>query len=268
MRKLFFLFQVLLKCGLIFLIAFIWLRYFLHTLWLSCLLATVITIFVEITSYAFKRKNNNRMNLKLKEREDANNMFFSLISVNNGIDFFEKLARTRHNVVIRKKDYIIITNNEKEKVLLYPFLKLDALTPQDIVNIEKLAQKEKIVKIIISCYDYTNDCPIFIKNFEDAILLLNKDETYAFLFKEYQFFPEITAQYKKTSNLSIKDLIAYSFNRSRTKGYIFSAIILFITSFFVHINIYYCVISTILLLFALISYINPRYNKRINSEML
>ena len=64
------------------------------------------------------------MNLKLKEREDANNMFFSLISVNNGIDFFEKLARTRHNVVIRKKDYIIITNNEKEKVLLYPFLKL------------------------------------------------------------------------------------------------------------------------------------------------
>ena len=268
MKKLLLLFQVLLKCGLIFLIAFIWLRYFLHSLWLSFIIATALTIIVELASCLYMRKNKNKMNLKIKEREDAENMFFSLISVNNGIEFFEKLAQTRHSIVIRKKDYLIIKTNEKEKVLLYPFLKLDALTPQNIVNIKKISQKEQPDKIIISCYDYTKDCPIFIKNFNDSILLLNKDETYAFLFKEYQYFPEITMQYKKTSNLSLKDLIAYSFNRSRTKGYIFSAIILFITSFFVHINIYYCIIATILLLFALISYINPKYNKRINTELL
>lgn len=268
MKKLLFLFQILLKCGLIFLIAFIWLRYFLRSLWLSCVIAGALTLIIELASYLFKKSNKNKMNLKLKEREDADNMFFSLISLNNGIDFFEKLALTRHNIVTKRKDYIIITNNEKEKILLYPFLKLNILSPQDIVNIKKVAQKENILKIIICCYEYSKDCPLFIKNFDDTILLFNKDETYAYLFKEYQFFPEITTQYKKTSKLSLKDLIAYSFNRSRTKGYIFSAVILFITSFFVHVNIYYCIIATLLLLFALISYINPKYNKKISHELL
>lgn len=215
-----------------------------------------------------KRRNNNKLNLKIKEREDAENMFFSLISDNNGVDFFEKLAKTRHNFVLRKKDYIIVMNNEKERILLYPFLKLNALAPQDIINIYKISHREKCNKVIISCYDYAKECPIFIKNFESKLLLLNKDESYALLFKEYQFFPEITNQYKKTSNLSFKDLIAYSFNRSRTKGYVFSAIILFITSFFVHINIYYCSIATLLLLFALISYINPKYNKKVSRELI
>ena len=267
MKKILFLLQVILKCGLIFLIAFIWLRYFLHSLWLSSVIATAITLFIEICSFLIKQKNKDKLNLKLKEREDAENMFFSLISNNNGADFFEKLAKTRHNIVLRKKDYIIIMNNEKERILLYPFLKLDSLTPQDIVNINKISQRENSNKVIISCFDYTKECLIFIRNFEKTILLLNKDETYALLFKEYQFFPEISNQYKKTSNLSFRDLIAYSFNRSRTKGYFFSAIILFITSFFVHINIYYCSIATLLLLFALISYINPKYNKKVSNEL-
>ncbi len=268
MKKILFLFQFILKCSLIFLIAFIWLRFFLHKLWLSFTLALAITCLTELAIYIFKKKNNNKMNLKLKEREDAENMFFSLISMTNGIEFFENLAKTRHNNVLRKKDYLIVTNNEKERILLYPFLKLDALTPQDIVNIQKNSLKENIQKIIIACYDYTKDCPLFIKNFDNNILLLNKDESYALLFKEYQFFPEITNKYKKTSNLSLKDLIAYSFNRSRTKGYVFSAIILFITSFFVRVNVYYCVIATILLLFALVSYVNPKYNKKADCELL
>ena len=117
------------------------------------------------------------------------------------------------------------------------------------------------------CYEYDKNLLAFIKNFNQHIILIDRFECYS-LYKEYEFFPEITEIYKKEAKPTFKDLLSIAFNRSRTKGYLFSAIILFITSFFVKINLYYCIISSILLLFALISYINPKYNKKSIKEVI
>ncbi len=268
MKKIMFIFQIILKCSFVYLIAFVWSRYFFHSLWKSSVFSLLFTIAIEIFSYLIKKKKNNKMNLKIKEQDEAENMFFSLASSNNSLNFFEKLAKTRHNLVIKKKDYIIITNDEQSKIVLYPFITLNQLTPQDVVNIVKLSQKEHASKIIIPCYDYTKESQLFIKNFDFDITLLDKNETYALLYKEYQFFPEITAKYKKESKLSFKDLLAYAFNRSKTKGYILSAIIIFATSLFIKLTIFYCCMASILLLFALISYINPKYNKKVTTKLI
>lgn len=266
MKKFLFIFQILLKLLLVFLIAFVWLRFFLDSVWVSLALSLGITIAFEILHTTLKRKSKTRESLKIKEKETAENMFLSLSTQNSCIDFFEEMLKTRHNNIEKKKKYIIIKKEEK-KTILYPYVYLSPIKPENIIEILKDTKKENLDKITIICYDYDKDTLAFLKNFKEEIILLDRFESYS-LFKEYEFYPKITQKYKKDAKLTFKDLLSFAFNRSRTKGYLFSAIILFITSFFVPINLYYCIICSLLLLFALISYINPKYNKKQVKEVI
>lgn len=262
MKKLLFLLQIILKCSLIFFLAFIWLKYFINALWISIVSAVGITILIEIVSFILSKKRKNAKDLKLKEKEDAENIFLSLLTQTDYLSFFESLAKTRHKNVVKKKEYICIKNVEEDKkTILFPFIKMKLLGLDDISIIAKICNKEKANKAVIICYDYDKNCISFAKNFEFDTILLDRFETYISLYKEYDYYPQITNKYKKEAKLTFKDLIAYSFNKSKTRGYILSALILFLTSFFVNVNIYYCIACSILLLFALISYINPKFNK-------
>lgn len=192
-------------------------------------------------------------------------MFLSLTTDNKYMKFYEEMLRTRHSEISVKKNFLII--NKDEKIVLYPYLKLVSLKPENLIEILKETKSAKADKIRIICYEYDKDIVAFIKNFKEEIILIDRFESYS-LYKEYDFFPEITQEYKKEAKLTFKDLLGFAFNRSRTKGYLLSAIILFITSFFVKINLYYCIISSLLLIFALISYINPKYNSKKVKEII
>lgn len=265
MKKILYVLQILLKLMLVFSIAFIWLRFFLNSIWLILSISLTITILFEIAHRYFQRKNKSRENLKIKEKEDADNMFLSLAKDSKYMKFYEEMLKTRHSDVVANKDFLII--NKEEKVILFPYLKLEILKPLHLLEILNKTTKAKADKITILCYEYDKDTVAFIKNFSEKIVLVDRFESYS-LYKEYEFFPEITQEYKKEAKLTFKDLLGFAFNRSRTKGYLISSIILFITSFFVKINIYYCIISSLLLLFALISYINPKYNRKSVKELI
>ena len=265
MKKIYYFLQILLKLTLIFFLSFIWLRFFLDSLWLSAVIALSITILIECLHRLIKKHNKNKSSLKIKEKEDADNIFFSLLTDNKYMKFYEEMLKSRHNQVSVKKQYLLIKKNDIT-ILLFPYLKLKTLTADDLLDILK-SSKDKFDKIIILCHDYNKETEVFKKNFNKEILLLDKYETYT-LYKEYDYFPEITNEYKKEAKLTFKDMLSFAFNRSRSKGYILSAIFLFITSFFVQMNVYYCIISSLLLIMALISYINPKYNKKVSKEVI
>ncbi len=260
MKKILFIIQSLLKFSLIFFISFIWLRYLIKSLLLATAISFIISVAIEILLYFFKKKSNLKKELKFSEKEDAENMFLSLLTNTNYIDFYLNLVKSRHQSVLKKRDYIIIKHKDNTKVLLIPIIKIEMLTPNNIIEISKINKTEKADKIVVLCYDFDKHALSFSKNFDYEILILDRFDTYSHLYKEYDYFPEITIKYKKEAKLSFKELLAYSFNKSRTKGYIFASILLFITSFFIPLNIYYCIMASILLLFALISFINPKYN--------
>lgn len=267
MNKIFIVLQILIKCFLIFLIAFVWLRFVLDSMWLALILSFGITLIIELVSVFLKKKKGVKNYLKSKEKEDAENMFLSLIQDKNNLDFFYRLASSRHNHVSKNKNYIIIKHEQNQtKVALVPYLKIQSLTADDILEIVNFI-KIKVNKIVVVCNEYEKNLDSFIKNFAFEIVTLNKYETYENLYKEYDFFPEITIR-KKINKYTFKDLMAYSFNRSRAKGYIISALMLFILSFFVKISLYYCIVASLLLLFALISFTNQTYNKKIKNEIL
>ena len=193
-------------------------------------------------------------------------MFLSLLTDNNYMKFYEEMLKTRYNNISTKKHYILINKNQSTTIV-YPFLKIKKLSADDVLEIIKILNKEKYDRLTILCNEYDKETPVFLRNFNQDVMLLDKFESYS-LYKEYDFFPQITNEYKKEAKLTFKDLLSFAFNRTRSKGYVLSAIFLFITSFFVEMNIYYCVVSSILLILALVSYINPKYNKKIVKEVI
>lgn len=265
MRKLLFILQIFIKCSLIFLICFIWLRFILDSLWLAIILSFAITLTIELITVTFKRSKGIKNSLKAKEKEDAENMFYSLLHDKNKVDFFYNLAKSRHQNVSKNKSYVLLTHADESKVALVPFIKIQNISADAVLDI--FSSINKVDKIVIVCNDYDSNLTAFIKNLPCDIVLQNKYETYENLYKEYDFYPQIITPQKKVKH-SFKDFLSFSFNRTRAKGYIISAIMLFILSFFVQMSIYYCVIASLLLIFALISLTYKQNSKKIESDLL
>lgn len=256
MQKISFIFQVIFKISLIFLVVFIWVRYFVRSLVWAIVISAAVTIVIDIITRFISRKKQSAAALKKAEREEAENCFLSLSISSGRLDFFLKLAKLKHPA--EKKDgYILVSHSEGEKVMLVPFLSHRALSPDDIAIWVSTAQKLEAQKVVIACGSVAKESFSFAKNFDFEFTLLDQYETYQKLYKEYGLLPEITMKYKKEKALAFKDLVTYSLNRSRAKGYFISALILTISTIFVRATIYYCVVASLLVILALVSLYNP-----------
>ena len=266
MNKISFIFQFIFKFILIFLITFIWVRYFVDSLIWSVVISLAVTAIIDILTRFISRKKQRALTLKNQERTHAANCFLSLCLEKSPLNFFEKLAKSKHNAQ-KQKQYILITHDDGEKVVLYPHLSFNELSQDDVVKILMQTKSAHAQKIVILCADAQKQCFSFIKNFDCEILILDEYQTYQKLYKPYDIFPEIKAQYKKEKGLAFKDLVCYSLNKSRAKGYFISALILIFSSFFVSEAIYYCIVASLLIIFALISLYDP-FSRNANYKSL
>lgn len=268
MKKVLFILQNFLKIFLIFLAVFIWARYLIKNFWLAFLLTIVLTTVIDFVTRFIAKKISKKKSLKIQEKEEAEDLFLSIATQEKPLDFFLKLASYRHKNAVKKKNYILIDHGENGKVALYPFLSFLPLNSNDVAQIANTLQKEGCQKIVVTCGEIDKSAASFSKNFESEFLLMDKFQTYLTLYKEYNIFPEKTLKYKKDKKLALKELVAFSFNRARTKGYLLSAFFLFLSSLIIRPSIYYCIIASMLLIFALISFANPKYNLKTKSEVL
>jgi len=270
MRKISLILQEILKAILLFLFYYVWLRYFTRKFWLSIVLSIVLALATYFLFFFIRRRKNNKTGLKLKEKTDAENMFLSLACADSPIDFFIKLASKKHKNIERYKQYLTISYpDEKAKTILWFENSFDSLNTTKTLNIYNKIKKHKATKIVICCKE-TNDKNLhsFLSSFSEKFLILDAYQTYEKLYKYYDYFPEITRKYSTEKKVVFKDFLAYSFNKKRAKGYLFSALILILSSLFLRMTIYYCIFSSLLVVFALISQFNPYFNKQISDEIL
>jgi len=270
MRKINLILQEILKFVLLFLFFFVWTRYFLRKLWTAILISLLLTACLYAILFILKRKKQNKIGLKLKEKEEAENMFLSLSCESNPMDFFVKLASKKHKEIKKYKNYLVINHvNDGVKTLLWFDNSFYGLTIARFMEIYGKVKKEKATKIVICCKEIAEKQLItFSQNFDEKFLFLNEYDSYEKLYKFYDCYPEITRKYSKEKKMVFKDFIAYSFNKKRTKGYLFSAFILILSSLFIRTTIYYCIIASILVVFALVSQFNPYYNSNKEIEVI
>ncbi len=266
MKKILFILQIILKIFIIFFLVFIWTRYFIRSLWICLLISIVASGLIYLFLHFISNKKSTASSLKLKEKEDAENIFLSLATKGGSLDFFYHLAKKRYPSVEKKSKYILINNSEKTRSVIFPCLKFSAINNDDVIKIASSVKKENPTKIIIVCGSVTPETISFASNFDMQILLLDKFSSYKCLYKEFDYFPDISFEYKKDKSRTFKELIKFAFSRDKAKGYLLSAFVLLLSSFFVRINLYYCIVSSVLLIFALICYSNK--GEEIPSEVL
>lgn len=270
MKKISLIIQEILKMFLIFLILFVWIRYMIRRLWLATLVSAICTAFIYAILFLLSRKRKAKFGLKLKEKEDAENIFLSLNFQDNPMDFFFNLASKKHQNVTKHKKYISIDYKlEKVKTILWFDRSFEGLTVPRLCEIYEKVKKERATKLVVCCYEMMDkNLPSFLRNFEEKIIILDRFQTYQQLYKLYDCFPEITKTYPKQKSVAFKDMLGYSFNKKRTKSYLFSALILILSGLFVRISIYYCLIASLLIVFALISQFNTSFNPKTEEDVI
>ncbi len=262
--------QEVLKFLLIYLFTFVWIRYFLRKFYLAVFVSLAISACVDAVWLAFKHYKLKKDGLKLKEKEEAQNMFLSLACSDKPIEFYAKLAAKKHKNISLHKDYLVIDYKEENvKTLLYADFSFDGLTVARFMSIYAKIKKEHASKIVICCKNIADkELGLFCANFKEKFLLLDQYATYEKLYKYYNCFPQVTKTYATSKKMAFKDFMAYSFNKKRTKGYLFSAFVLILSGLFIPYSIYYCVVASLLIVFALISQFNPYFNIKSETEIL
>lgn len=250
------IFQALFRFIIIFLIAFVWTRYFISPLWLALVIAIATSIMIDAILRIIFRRKNSIAALKKSEQEEAENAFLSLSLDPKALDFFLRLASIKHSAE-KKKNSILISHDGGEKVLLIPHLSHKNLSVDDIASFVLLARNFNAKKVVIPCKNTDKECFSFIKNFDEEFVILNQYETYQKLYRNCNMLPEIKMKYKKEKALAFRELAIFSLNKSRAKGYFLSALVLCFSTLFVRTTIYYCVVASVLMILALVSLCNP-----------
>ena len=248
--------QLLIKASIIFVLFFVWLRFYLNSIWQVFALSIFFTIILLIILSNYQKNKTAKTYLKTKEQQEAEQMFELLIK-NQDTNFFYNLLKQRNSNTITHKDFFTIKTQEKKDVVLYPHLKIQSLNHDNLLEILNKLTKIKKDKLIICCNSYDKNIENFITQFDYEILILDKYTTYQYLFKEYDFYPELPIKKEKNAKTKFKELLSYSFDRNKAKSYFFSAIFLLAISFTINTNLYYCIVASLLILCSLICLIKP-----------
>ena len=215
------------------------------------LLSVILTICFEIASLLISKRFDSKKQLSLAESNDAEKMFDTLLTTPNPLNFFYDMFKTRHKLVEKHKEYLIIKSQEGNQTLVFPFLKIKSLDIDDVLQIIKL--KKNISKIIIICNDYSPLCQQYKYNHDSELLILNKHETYSSLYKEYDYYPQIINNTQVKKKYTVKNIFHLIFNKTKLKGYLIFGLILFVYSIYAPYSILYKIMASTLLIFALIS---------------
>lgn len=256
MKKLNSIIKIIFECGLIFLIFYIWLNFFLKSKPLSCVLSLIMSLIIEGVIYGIKQRHKNFCALKEEEKLASEKMFSYLVKEGNCMAFFSKLFSCGQGDIKKYKNHLIITR-EKERILVTAHLKFQPLSQDEVISIYHKTRGTNPTKIIILCGEADSLARQYAKSLSIPTDLLDKYQTYSLLYKEYDFYPNMDEDCSPAKP-HFKDIFNALFSPSHAKGFIFSALFLLMGSLFTKMNLYYLIFSSLLLVLGLVCMFNNK----------
>lgn len=249
----------------VFLICFIWARYFLHNQTLSILLCAVVTFCIVGLFYFVRRKKVLKNLVGKTDLEEAHNIatHFLLCTKPETIkEFYNILSKT--NIVKIKGDMLLT-----EKVAIRPLYNSTEITDKDVLDSFAKIKNTSIEKLIICCQSANAKAREIANIISDKkIVIYTEYDAYKNIFKPVGFKVESP---KKPEKLKTKQrFLKYgqiALNKTRTKSYLMVSVILLFSSFVLRYNVYYLIVSTITVCLALYSHFNTKFNTK-NTEQI
>ena len=244
-----------------FLVCFVWVRYHVHNNILILVYSSILTFVICSIFHIFYQKKQKKLNFNKKERKNIENLTFFLIflSQEDKIKYFKNALKSKGLNVTNQNNFLVFN----DYILSINYSTTCSNQNNIIETIIKISSGNFNKQNIIICSPSFNDEAIKLvkKIYQYKIILLDEKDVYNKLFKQLNLQTEHIKN-KLTKKQKVFDLLNIAFNRKRFKGYLISALILLISSYFLRYNIYYLIFSTILSFFAVFSYFNNFFNKK------
>lgn len=279
--------NIIIRISLIFLICLVWIRYFIDQIWLVFLYTSLLTISIELIIHFISSKRKSQKSLKNEETKLAEQISTTFIfSPDSAINYFYNLSKINYCAKKLSK-YIVITDKKQNdlkneiidknipkikeinKTILYPYYFYSQINPQNLVDILKNIEKQKATKLIICGYKIDSSTYKLAQKIKDIkIILLNSNDCFSKLIKPYNFYPQNLKNLTINDKLKFKDILKLSISRKNSKGYFIASLLLLFSSFVVRLNIYYVVMSSVLLLLSLLSLFLPQNSQKFEENIL
>ena len=267
-------FNLLFRIILIFLICFVWARYFVSDLTLALVYTAILTAAIELLFHIFTQKKEREFSLKKEEQKISSNF---ILSPESAVEFFFELGKinyhaTKHTkfvVLERKEEESKTKHNEKEKTVIYPLYSFSPLSAQNLIEILKAVRKIKVSKIVVCANKVSSEAISATKKIPNVkFILLDSNGVFLKLIKKNNFYPKGLKEINVEAKPSFKDFVKAAFSKKRAKGYLLASFVMLFSSFIVRTNIYYVVFSSILLIFSFISFFLSPRNIKYEEEII
>lgn len=271
-------FNLLFRIILIFLICFVWARYFISDLTLALVYTAILTAAIELLFHIFTQKKERKFSLKKEEQKLSEKISSNFIlSPESAVEFFFELGKinyhaTKHTkfvVLERKEEESKTKHNEKEKTVIYPLYSFSPLSAQNLIEILKAVRKINATKIVVCANKVSSEAISATKKIPNVkFILLDSNGVFLKLIKKNNFYPKDLKEINVEAKPSFKDFVKAAFSKKRAKGYLLASFVMLFSSFIVRTNIYYVVFSSILLIFSFISFFLSPRNIKYEEEII
>lgn len=255
--KISFIFDFLFGVSFVFLVVFVWTRYFLHDFALTIIVSIVISFVICALYYFFVKRKQAKNELSNKEFQQINDISlnFLLSTKQENLKTFMTFLPKSANAEI-KSDQIVF-----DKTALKPIFNVTELTDKEILESYTKIKNTNITRLIICCKSISEKGLKIARLVSDKeIVVLNQFEAYKKIYKPVNYCP-VKRECKQKKQNTFKNLLAVAFNKKRTKDYFWVSFVLIFSSFILRYNIYYLISASITCCLALYAHFNKRFNK-------
>lgn len=239
---------------LVFLIAFVWTRFFWTDNRINFCVSLVVMILVCLTYNFIFEKKSKKIELSAKQEQNANAIVngFLLSEQRNVLEIFAQNFAKKYPVT-KQNGFLIVNGN-----IFLPFFDKLEICDKDVLYAFYLSKKFDCKKVVIAC-NALNKSAIEAENLVGKkIVILDKASAYKNIFLPLGFdVPKIEEQTKRKN---INEVFAKAFNKGQTKNYLIVALFLLFSGFVMRYNVYYLIFASINGVFALYSHYNKKYN--------
>ncbi len=229
----------------VFMLCFVWLRYFLPSFFVCLFLSLIICFCTSFFLFKFKAKQQTKQN-SAKEKQQSNEQYLNtlkLSSIKNNTNYFFCLLSQKHKCT---KTFISVVVDGPTTLSIYPIFKFEELCESDIAKV--FSHKKEKHQSIILCDRITKSANILANQLN--IIVYEKKDVFQ-LFENSTILPNKTILNSNTK-INFKLLLKGAISKKRCKNYFIAASVLLLSSFLVPYRIYYLVFATILYVLSLV----------------
>lgn len=249
---------------LVFLIAYVWTRFFWTDQRINFLISFFVMILVCLLYNYFSEKKAKKTKTNKEQIQNANNIStsFLLSAKQDVLKTFAKNLNKKYQAKL-EKSMIFVNGN-----ILLPIFEVQEITDKEVLNAYLKTKSLTCKKLILVGHKISQSATDIANLITDKkIVLLDAMSAYKSIYQPLGFdVPKVQITAKKTKN--VKQYLNTAFSKKNTKNYFMVSAYLLFGSFVLRYNIYYLIFASITTIFALYSHFNKKFNAEQNEKLI